>query len=80
MPPLRLQINNRKLMRGFFESPGVADGERQALMLRGVDKLDKRGPDYVREKLAGECWPRTDGPTLDAIDCSSPTRTTIASS
>jgi histidyl-tRNA synthetase len=41
-------------MRGFFEGLGVAEGERQALMLREVDKLDKRGPDYVRETLTGE--------------------------
>ncbi|KAF1710457.1 histidine--tRNA ligase [Pseudoxanthomonas kalamensis DSM 18571] len=48
-----IQLNNRKLMRGFFESLGVADGERQALVLREVDKLDKRGADYVRETLTG---------------------------
>ncbi|HBK44860.1 MAG TPA: histidine--tRNA ligase [Xanthomonadaceae bacterium] len=49
-----VQLNNRKLLRGFFESLGVADGERQLAVLREVDKLDKRGPDYVRETLAGE--------------------------
>lgn len=49
-----VQFNNRKLMRGFFEAQGVADPERQALVLREVDKLDKRGADYVRETLTGE--------------------------
>jgi histidyl-tRNA synthetase len=49
-----IQLNNRKLMRGFFERLGVADGEKQALMLREVDKLDKRGVEYVRETLQGE--------------------------
>ena len=49
-----IQLNNRKLMRGFFEAQGVADAELQALVLREVDKLDKRGEDYVRETLAGE--------------------------
>jgi len=48
-----IQLNNRKLMRGFFETLGVAEGERQLAVLREVDKLDKRGPDYVRETLAG---------------------------
>jgi histidyl-tRNA synthetase len=48
-----IQLNNRKLMRGFFESLGVAEGEQQALMLREVDKLDKRGAEYVRETLCG---------------------------
>lgn len=51
-----IHLNNRKLMRGFFENLGVADGERQALMLREVDKLDKRGADYVREMLTSEAF------------------------
>jgi histidyl-tRNA synthetase len=49
-----VQLNNRKLMRGFFEGLGVADGSRQMDVLREVDKLDKRGADYVRETLTGE--------------------------
>jgi histidyl-tRNA synthetase len=49
-----IQLNNRKLMRGFFESLGVTDGEQQTLVLREVDKLDKRGADYVRDTLTGE--------------------------
>ncbi|RDS86862.1 histidine--tRNA ligase [Dyella psychrodurans] len=49
-----IQLNNRKLMRGYFESLGVTDPEQQTLVLREVDKLDKRGADYVRETLTGE--------------------------
>ena len=49
-----VQLNNRKLMRGFFEGLGVADGGRQMDVLREVDKLDKRGADYVRETLTSE--------------------------
>lgn len=52
--PFTIQLNNRKLMRGYFESLGVADAERQMLVLREVDKLDKRGADYVRGTLTGE--------------------------
>ena len=48
-----IQINNRKLMRGYFESLGIVDGEQQMLVLREVDKLDKRGVDYVRDMLTG---------------------------
>ena len=59
-----IQLNNRKLMRGFFEAQGVADGELQALVLREVDKLDKRGEAYVRETLAGAGF----GIAADAID------------
>jgi len=51
-----IQLNNRKLMRGFFENLGVADGEKQMLVLREVDKLDKRGADYVRETLSGDAF------------------------
>ena len=51
-----IQINNRKLMRGFFESLGLADGERQTLVLREVDKLDKRGAEHVRGVLTGEAF------------------------
>ncbi len=52
--PFSIQLNNRKLMRGYFESLGVADAEQQTLVLREVDKLDKRGPDYVAQTLRGE--------------------------
>jgi histidyl-tRNA synthetase len=46
-----IQLNNRKLMRGFFESLGITDGEQQTLVLREVDKIDKIGVDGVTEKL-----------------------------
>lgn len=52
--PFTIQMNNRKLLRGFFERLGIIDGERQTLILREVDKLDKRGERYVRETLSGE--------------------------
>jgi histidyl-tRNA synthetase len=49
-----IQMNNRKLMRGYFEGLGIDDPEKQMLVLREVDKLDKRGPQYVRDTLTGE--------------------------
>ncbi|ULU24161.1 histidine--tRNA ligase [Dyella terrae] len=52
--PFTIHLNNRKLMLGFFGSLGVTDGEQQTLVLREVDKLDKRGADYVRDTLTGE--------------------------
>jgi histidyl-tRNA synthetase len=51
-----IHLNNRKLMRGYFENLGVSDAEQQMLVLREVDKLDKRGADYVRETLTGEAF------------------------
>lgn len=46
-----IQLNHRALLKGYFEGLGVADAERQALVLREVDKLDKRGADAVRQTL-----------------------------
>jgi histidyl-tRNA synthetase len=54
--PFTIQLNNRKLMRGYFESLGIADSEQQMLVLREVDKLDKRGADHVRDTLTGEAF------------------------
>ena len=51
-----IQLNNRKLLRGFFEGLGIVDGERQMGVLREVDKLDKRGAEHVRETLSGEAF------------------------
>ena len=48
-----IQFNHRKLLRGFFEGQGIA-GERQLLVLRELDKLDKRGEEAVAATLAGE--------------------------
>src|SRR5690606_10849078 len=45
-------MNHRKLLRGYFEGLGI-EGERQLLVLRELDKLDKRGADAVRETLLG---------------------------
>lgn len=49
-----VQLNNRKLMRGFLERLGIVDSDQAALVLREVDKLDKRGSDAVRETLTGD--------------------------
>ncbi len=59
-----IQLNNRKLLRGFFEAQGVADADLQARVLREVDKLDKRGAEYVRDTLAGPDF----GLALESVD------------
>ena len=48
-----IQLNHRKLLRGYFEGMGI-EGDRQMLVLRELDKLDKRGEDAVRATLAGD--------------------------
>ena len=59
-----IQLNNRKLLRGFFEGLGIGDGEQQNGVLRELDKFDKRGVAAVRETLAGEGFALPE----DAID------------
>src|SRR5581483_3245596 len=51
-----IQINNRKLMRGFLEGVGIPDSETQTRVLREVDKLDKRGAEHVHTVLTGETF------------------------
>ncbi len=58
-----IQLNHRKLLRGFFEGLGI-EGEAQAGVLRELDKLDKRGEDAVRATLAGEGFALT----AEAVD------------
>ena len=48
-----ISLNHRRLLRGFLEGLGIGDGERQAAVLRELDKLDKRGAEAVQATLAG---------------------------
>jgi len=48
-----IQLNHRKLLRGYFEAVGI-ESDQQFAVLRELDKLDKRGEDAVRETLSGE--------------------------
>lgn len=48
LPPVHVLVNNRKVVQGVCESIGVDDVEAA---LRGLDKLDKIGPEGVREEL-----------------------------
>ena len=44
LPPLRLQVNNRKLIEGFYRGLGVDD---VPAVMRAVDKIDKIGAGAV---------------------------------
>ena len=48
MPPVRILVNNRKVVEGFARGLGLTDVEA---VLRSVDKLDKIGPAAVAELL-----------------------------
>lgn len=49
IPPVRVLVNNRKVVQGVCDSLGVTDVEGA---LRGLDKIDKIGPEGVAAELA----------------------------
>ncbi len=49
-----IALNNRKILRGFFDAVGISETGLQALVLREIDKLDKRGAEAVAHTLKGE--------------------------
>jgi histidyl-tRNA synthetase len=48
IPPVTVQVNNRKLCEGFYRGLGLGDPEAA---LRAIDKLDKVGPAEVSQLL-----------------------------
>ena len=48
LPTLRLQVNNRKLIEGFYRGLGAQD---VAAVMRAIDRLDKVPPDVVAKEL-----------------------------
>jgi histidyl-tRNA synthetase len=51
LPPIRLQVNNRKLIQGFYNGVGAKDLDE---VMRIVDKLDKLPADEVRRMLVDD--------------------------
>ncbi len=51
LPPMRLQVNNRKLIQGFYQGIGAADIEA---VMRVIDKIDKVPPEVVAKMLVDE--------------------------
>jgi len=49
LPPLRMQVNNRRLIEGFYNGLGVSD---VPAVMRAVDKMDKLPEPAIRELLA----------------------------
>ena len=48
MPGFTLQVNNRKLIQGFYAGLGIADADA---VMRAVDKLDKLSEEQVGAML-----------------------------
>jgi len=51
LPALRLQVNNRKLIEGFYRGVGAPD---VPAVMRTIDKIDKLSPDAVGKLLVDE--------------------------
>jgi histidyl-tRNA synthetase len=51
LPQLRLQLNNRKLIEGFYRGLGAPD---VPAVMRAIDKMDKLPTAAVRDLLTGE--------------------------
>ena len=51
LPPMRLRVNNRKLIEGFYRGIGAPD---PAVVITIVDKLDKLPRDAVRDLLTAD--------------------------
>lgn len=61
IPAVRMHVNNRALVEGFYEGIGITDVPG---VLRSVDKLDKIGPHGVRAELTAK---GIDGRAADAV-------------
>jgi histidyl-tRNA synthetase len=46
-----IHFSNRKILRGLLTGFGVSDAEKQVLILREIDKLDKIGASKVKESI-----------------------------
>jgi histidyl-tRNA synthetase len=51
LPPLTMQVNNRKLIEGFYLGIGAPD---VPAVMRTIDRLDKLPPDVIERQLQAE--------------------------
>lgn len=62
LPPWTINVNNRKVLQGFYEGLGI---EEPLDVIRAVDKIDKIGPDGVASLLADRLDPAQTKSVLD---------------
>ncbi len=67
LPPLSFQLNNRKLIQGFYRGLGIAD---VTTAIRVIDKLDKLPPEAVLEQLVQQAG-ATDDQARRCLDLAS---------
>ncbi|HRU07457.1 MAG TPA: histidine--tRNA ligase, partial [Candidatus Brocadiia bacterium] len=54
VPDVQIRVNNRRILEGLSTLAGGADANRMKAVFRAIDKLDKQGPDTVRELLVSQ--------------------------
>src|SRR3954470_20732131 len=69
-PSVTIHLNNRKVTEGFLRGVGVED---PVPAMRVLDKLDKVGPDAVREMLSGSVSDAQIDKLLSLVAVSDPT-------
>ncbi|MCC8074443.1 MAG: histidine--tRNA ligase [Clostridiales bacterium] len=74
----QIRVNNRKILNGFYEMLGLTDQSQD--VMRTVDKLDKIGPDAVRDILVDDLGVAADkaGEVLDFIAIKGDTSAVLA--
>jgi histidyl-tRNA synthetase len=77
VPPITLQLNNRRLIQGFYEGLGIEDPAVVAAVIRAVDKIDKVGAAGVRQILVEQ--EGIPGPVAEACLSLAPIRTADSS-
>ncbi|ODN71717.1 histidine--tRNA ligase [Methylobrevis pamukkalensis] len=63
-----IRVNNRKVLDGVMEAIGLAgeeNADKRLTVLRAIDKLDKIGPDGVRDLLGAGRWENPDDKSGD---------------
>lgn len=72
-----IRVNNRKILNGFYAILGL--GEKAQDIMHTVDKLDKIGPDQVKELLLADgVSPEASGEILSFIAISGPNAQVLA--
>ncbi len=73
-----VKVNNRKVLKGFLESVGIANEEQEGAVLRVIDKLDKIGWEDVKLEL-GKGRADASGSKIDGLGLSEATIENIVS-
>ncbi len=63
----KIHFSNRKILRGLLNCFNIKDEEKQKLVLRAIDKIDKIGIDKVRDSLSDLGLPENGIQTIESL-------------